>query len=293
MTVGNVPDVADEVFEGSFFADASSGHVAPVALLDAVVRAATAAPADAGGCRPRSVEVAFPGPFHRGVPTHLVLDPFRPSPDVRAARFEVAQRGLPACVGTIRFADGDDLFAPWVATPGRRAPQVLVGKDAPWRVLIGPPRRTPEGAPAADVVGPSAPGDTGARPVSLLLDAACQLLTAVARAGGEAPGDAELLVSAAKVTTAAGEPWDVYPELVCRGWRTVRAHMAASVELRVGGEVRGELAVRGRFRSSSVVRAAFADTRLTMVREREDHCPIGHGTPGFPRFALPGFRRHP
>jgi hypothetical protein len=260
VRIDEVPDVrsealwvgVDEVQEGSFFADATLDYVPAVALFDAVVRAATTMlgriDSERRSSRVTSFAVEFPGLCRRGVPADLRLGFPELQPGTSSLWFEVVQGEVDVCVGRLSMshADNDDLLAPWIVGVGKRAGHALLGKGAPWRVLIGAPRRTAEACLAVDMVGPSAPGDTGVHPASLLFEAACQVATIVTKASGKVQDNSHFIVSSIDVSLSVGEPWESYPEMICHASKVARRRVSASIDLLVDGVQRGRLLIDGR-----------------------------------------------
>ncbi|PRY39104.1 hypothetical protein [Umezawaea tangerina] len=262
VAVGEVADVlsgtrwvgVDEVERDSFFADPSLDHVPAVALFDAVVRAASTMlgriDPDRISSRLRSVEARFPKPCGRGVPADLRLGFPDLRPGTSCVPFEVFQGTSVVCVGRLWMShsddDDDELLAPWIMSPGRRAGHGLLDKHTPWRVLIGPPRRTTEDYLVADMVGPSAPADAGVHPASLLMEAACQVATVVAKANGNGQKNSHFALSSIEMSLSAGESWESYPEMICHSWEVARRKVSASIALHVDGVPRGSLVIDGR-----------------------------------------------
>jgi len=247
----------DQVEGGSFFDDESVEAIPALTLFDAAIRAATAMLGRLDTHRSAScvaaVDVAFPGPCRRGVPVDLRLGSPDFQRDSSGVRFEVAQGDVDVCVGRVlmSYADNDELLAPWIVSLGRRAEHALIGKRAPWRVLIGPPHRTEEGYLAADMVGPSAASDTGAHPVSLVVEAACQVAAIVAKTSGTAQRDSRFVLSSVEVSLLADEPWESYPEIICYSAEVDGQRLSMSMGLRVDGVPRGSLLIAGQVPSSS------------------------------------------
>ncbi|WP_156758558.1 hypothetical protein [Actinokineospora pegani] len=236
---------AGEVERDSFFADPTQDHIPAVALADAAVRAAAVmlgrVDRDRDSSAVTALVVAFPEPCRRGVRTDLRLA----APDLwrgaSGVRFAVGQGRVEVCRGQVWVSHSrdDELFAPWILDPGSRAGHTLLDKAEPWRVLVGPPRRTPDSRLTATMVGPSAPGDAGVQQVSLLLEAVCQVATLVAKADDDQ--DVRFDVRSLTLTLTGGGPWLSYPTLECLAWdRTAglgRALIGVSVDGVSGGEV--------------------------------------------------------
>ncbi|WNV87320.1 hypothetical protein [Umezawaea sp. Da 62-37] len=244
----------DEVKGDSFFADPTLDHVPPAALFDAAVRAATTMlgriDPDRMSSRLRSVEAKFPGLCERGVPADLRLGFPDLRPGTSCVPFEVIQGAVVVCVGRLWMShsddDDDELLAPWIMSPGRRAGHGLLDAQASWRMLIGPPRKTTEDYLVADMVGPSAPGDAGVHAASLVLEAARQVAAVVAKASGNGRKNSYFTVSSIEMSLSAGESWESYPEMICHGWEVARRRVSASIALHVDGVPRGSLVIDGR-----------------------------------------------
>jgi hypothetical protein len=242
---------AGEVGGSSFFPGTSAGHVPAVALVDAALRAATTMlgrmdPERATSCV-AWIDVEFPGLCARGVPADLRLDFPELLPAESGVSFEVVQGDVGVCKGRMRMSHSnpDDLLAPWMASPGKRARHALLDETAPWQVLVGPPRTTEE-CVAVDMVGPSVPGDAGVHPVSLVLEAARQVMTIVTRTSSSARRNAQVVVEAVTMALSVGEPWESYPEMVCWARAVAPRRISALIALRVGGVLRGSLLIDGR-----------------------------------------------